>query len=220
MLMNWSLDAEGSLEMGDQNPVAIFFVSIALWIFATFHEMERKHLRSERLAALKRRRCWKKSDVRYLETLGLRAAALKRMQRLTGRGRPVVTPHRPLSVFLDDKLSFLGHLFGPNSTAVQRRQGLKHAPWFPHIVESLYRAEHEISRRQHIQQPSADAEMRVGRELGISPATVHSLCVRVRQERRRSNVAADFPLLTLIEYETWMRTGECQLLELSTDTSK
>jgi hypothetical protein len=98
-------------------------------------------------------------------------------------------------------------LFDSASTPNERRRALKHWPWWPHYVEALYRGEHELAKRKGVPGPSNEAKIMVGKALGISAATVHSICCEIRGQRKECEDSANFPAMTLVEYEEWMRSG-------------
>jgi hypothetical protein len=173
-------------------------------VYQALLKAERDHLRGELLAAYRRRRHWKKSDVKNLKSLGVNNAALKRMDRLVGTGRPVVPPHRPFDEAVLTKISAFLTLFGDDGSADNRKQALRQWPWWPHYLEALYRGEHALAKEQGIPGPSDYAERLVGRELGISPATLHRICGEIRRKRKEWDGAADFPPITLSEFRDWM----------------
>jgi hypothetical protein len=182
---------------------AYFQKSIVAWL----ERLEQQHYRGQRLAAYRRRHAWKKSDIPHLESLGVNQAARSRMGRLEGRGRPVVKPHRPLDDMIISTVSALQSLFDTAALPSQRRQAFKLWLWWSHYVEALYRGEHEIAKSRGLKSPSTEAELTVGAALGISSASVHSICGKIRKMRAEDAESANFPSLTLAEYEGWMQTG-------------
>jgi hypothetical protein len=175
-------------------------------------EADLQNRRAERLAAYQRRHSWKKSDIPHLNTLGINKAALRRMERLTGRGRPVVKPHKALALAVATKIHDLGPLVNLLSPPDKRRRAFKLWPWYQHYVEALYRGEHALAKKKGIAGPSDYAEREVGRALGISAATVHAISGKIRLMRKEWDGSADFPSMTLDQYDKWMKTGErpCQ----------
>lgn len=161
---------------------------------------EREHHRAELLAAYKRRTDWKKSDIYHLRSLGVNKAALRRMERLEGTGRPVVSSHQDLGSKVLEKLQPLQPLFDPNSTSAERKKAFKRWPWWPHYVEALYRGEHALAKERGIAAPSVYAERLVGQALGISAAKLHSICGEIRRMRKEWDGSANFPTMTLSEY--------------------
>jgi len=182
---------------------AHFQKSIVAWL----ERLEQQHYRGQRLAAYRHRHAWKKSDIPHLESLRVNQAARNRMERLEGRGRPVVKPHRPLDDTIIGTLSALQSLFDTAASPSQRRQAVKLWPWWNHYVEALYRGEHELAKSRGLKSPSTEAELAVGTALGMSPASVHGVCGKIRKMRAEDAESANFPRLTLAEYEEWMRTG-------------
>jgi hypothetical protein len=137
---------------------AYFQKSIVAWL----ERLEQQHYRGQRLAAYRRRRAWKKSDIPHLESLGVNQAARNRMERLEGRGRPVVKPHRPLDDTIVRIFGALQSLFDAAAPPSQRRQAFKLWPWWNHCVEALYRGEYELAKSRGLKSPSAEAEIAVG----------------------------------------------------------
>lgn len=170
---------------------------------------EERHHRAELLAAYRRRHSWKKSDLAHLESLGVNKAAHSRMTRLTGIGRPVVRPHQPLGGAVVAKALALQPLFSPDSTRAERVRALKSWPWWKHHVEALYRGEHDLAKTTGAVGPAEHAEALVGNALGISPAKVHAICGDIRRLRAEWDGAANFPAMSLGEFEEWMTTGIC-----------
>jgi hypothetical protein len=183
--------------------LVFFQKSIMAWL----ERLEQQNYRGQRLAAYRRRHQWKKSDIPHLKSLNVNVAAQRRLGRLEGLGRPVVKPHRPFDHTILEALSAVQPLFDESASVSQRRQAFKSWPWWSHFVEALYRGEHELAKGQDIRSPSTEAELAVGSALGISPASVHSVCGKIRKMRADDAESANFPSLTLVEYEKWMQTG-------------
>jgi hypothetical protein len=207
-----SIESEGKEEFS-QNIVTGLLVIILLGIASVHRSLaswaenvERQHHRAELLAAYRRRHAWKKSDIRHLKSLNVNRAAQSRMERLVGRGRPIVRPHQPLDAEILKKMSALQSLLDPDASPDKRRQAFKLWPWWPHYVEALYRGEHAIAKKRGTKGASTEAEISVGRALGISAATVHSICGEIRSKRKADEGSADFPAMTLAEYESWMES--------------
>ena len=188
--------------------VGLVALSIGKTLVTWAQNVERRHHRAQLLDAYRRRKAWKKSDIPRLESLGVNAAARRRMERLAGRGRPVVRPHQPLDVAVVTKFNALRSLFDPEASPEERRQALKLWPWWPHYVEALYRGEYAIAKQRGAKGASVETELTVGKALGISSAAVHSLCGGIRRMRKDDAESANFPAMTLAEFETWMRTGK------------
>jgi hypothetical protein len=190
--------------------VALFsaYQSLEAWA----ENLERQHRRSQLLAAYRRRHAWKKSDIPHLRSLDVNSAAQHRMKRLVGRGRPVVKPHRPLDAVIINKVEAFQALADPNASPDKRRRAFKQWPWWSHYVEALYRGEHALAKDRGAKGASTEAEIVVGRALGISAATVHSICGEIRRKRKEDSESANFPAMTLAEYEGWMES-ETSLLE-------
>jgi hypothetical protein len=186
---------------------AVLWVVALLVAFMALLKAERDHHRGELLAAYKRRKQWKKSDVQNLNSLGVNKIALRRIEKLVGTGRPVVPPHQPFGDVAAKKLVAFLALCDERSSAEQRKQAFKQWPWWPHYVEALYRGEHALAKTRGIAGPSEHAERLVGSELGISASTVHRICGEIRRKRKEWDGAADFPAMTLSEYRGWMEAG-------------
>lgn len=187
--------------------IGLVIIAVSKTLASWSEDLERRHNRAELLAAYRRRHDWKKSDLAHLESLNVNASARKRMRRLGGRGRPVVKPHQPLEVTIIEKLNAFSSLVDPEALPAQRRIGLKLWPWWPHFVEALYRGEHVLAKERRLRNPAQEAEILVGKALGISSATVHTVCGNIRSMRKEDTESANFPSMTLAEYEDWMETG-------------
>lgn len=169
-----------------------------------FDDAERKHDRGERLEAYRLRHSWKKSDIRNLLSLGVNLPAHRRMQRLGGTGRPIVKPHRAFAEEITEKLTAFQLLADPGASPAQRRKAVRQLPCWPDFVEALYRGEHELAKTQRIKNASAEIEITVGRALGISASTVHSICGSIRRKRKENPESADCPTMTIAECEHWI----------------
>ena len=170
---------------------------------------DRAHDRAQRLEAYRRRREWKQSDIPRLESLGVNAAARSRMERLPSlRGRPTIRAHSPLAEVILAKAGALGSMYDPLGTPASRLKALKAFPWWMHHAEALYRGVHEEARRRCLPGPADHAERVVGRALGISPSSLRSLCGAVRAMRARDEACANFPAVTMAQYEEWLLTGK------------
>jgi hypothetical protein len=183
---------------------ALFWVIVLAAAFMALLKAELDHHRGELLAAYRRRKKWKKSDVQNLKSLGVNEVALRRTEKLTGTGRPVVPPHQPFGEVAARKFIAFVRLCDEGSTPEQRKQAFKLWPWWPHYVEALYRGEHALAKERGIAGPSEHAEHLVGSELGVSASTVHRICGEIRRKRKEWDGAADFPPMTLGEYRGWM----------------
>jgi len=188
--------------------IGLLMLSIAKTLVTWAQNAERRHSRAQLLDAYRRRHAWKKSDIPRLESLGVNVAARRRMERLAGRGRPVVRPHQPLDVAIVTKLNAFRSLVDPEASPDERRQALRLWPWWPHYVEALYRGEYAIAKQRGTKGASVETELAVGKALAISAAAVHSLCGRIRRMRKDDEESANFPAMTLAELETWMQTGK------------
>jgi hypothetical protein len=182
--------------------VALFSARQSLEAWA--ENLQRQYRRRQLLAAYRRRHAWKKSDIPNLQSLGANSTAQRRMERLVGRGRPVVKPHRPLDAEIVNKVEAFQVLVDPDASPDKRRRAFKQWPWWPHFVEALYRGEHALAKDQGTKGASTEAEIAVGRALGISASTVHSICGDIRRKRKEDPESANFAAMTLVEYEGWM----------------
>lgn len=181
---------------------------IANALSSALEEAERRHHRGEKAAAYRLRRAWKKSDVTNLKTLNLNATAQKRIELLSGKGRPVVKAHRPLDQVISEGVQAFLPLVSPDASPSDRKRAFKKWPYWKHHVEALFRGEHELAKMRGIAGPASHAERLVGSALGISVASVHAICGEIRVKRKEWEGAADFPPMTLEVYEQWMKTGD------------
>jgi hypothetical protein len=180
---------------------------LAFILYQWAESAERRYRRGQLLAAYRERHIWKKSDVTRLKSLGVNKAAQNRMQRLAGTGRPVVKTHQPLEYLICSKLSAISSLLDKTASVEERKKAFKIWPWWPHYVEALYRGEHSNAKERGTRSASIEAELLVGAALGISSATVHSICGEIRSQRKNDEASADFPSMTLTEYNRLMANG-------------
>ncbi len=174
-----------------------------------YEQAERNYHRAELLTAYRQRTSWKKSDIPRLSTLGINAVARRRMERVTGTGRPVVKSHEDLASVIVRKISSVQALFASQaSTSADRRKAFRLSPWWAHCVESMYRGEHALAKACRIADASGQAESAVAHALRISPSSVHYFCGTIRRLRREDPDAANFPAITVAEFEAWMSKGQ------------
>jgi hypothetical protein len=200
-------DAEKpSLDFMPLIPIVVILVLLFAYeaIEKWWYELERRHARAERLKAYRLRHSWRKGDMTNLLSLGVNAPALRRMERLTGKGRPVVNPHQDLAMQIADKFAALHALADPDASPDRRRRAFRRQPWWPHYVEAVYRAEYERAKTRGISDTSAETELLVGRALGISASTVHRICGRIRRLRKEKPEMANCPQITIADYQRWM----------------
>jgi hypothetical protein len=182
--------------------VLIFaYDAIEQWL----NDLERRHDRAQLLEAYRRRRAWKKSDIRNLLSLDVNAPARCRMERLVGTGRPVVKPHRPFVQEAAGKLTAVQTLIDPTSSVMKRTKAFKQWPWWPRFVEALYRGEYALVKDRGVRNASAETEISVGEALGVSASTVHNICRRVRRERQQTPESTSDLSMTIAEYEVWVK---------------
>ncbi|MCP3463083.1 hypothetical protein [Bradyrhizobium sp. CCGUVB23] len=187
--------------------VGVLVLAVGRSLVAWAEGLDRRYRRGQLLAAYRCRHSWKKSDIRRLEALGVNRHAQKRMQRLAGRGRPVVAAQKPLEDMLVARINAFSLLAGPEGSPQERRRRFKDWPWWKHHVEAYYRGEYEIAKRQGMKSPAMEAEFRVGSALGMSASAIHSICAQIRRMRQEDELSANFPAETLADYERWMAHG-------------
>ncbi|MBV9826968.1 MAG: hypothetical protein JO001_15020 [Alphaproteobacteria bacterium] len=188
--------------------VGVALLALYRWIVESDRKAQRNHIRGERLAAYRVRHRWKPSDIRPLLSIGVSEVAQRRMAALKGRGRPVVKPHRPFEGELVDKLTRFCNLFRPDATPSERRRSLKEGPWWKHEVEALYRGELAQARAMRIKGAYDHAERAIAATLRISQGKVHAICTEIRAMRRSDAGSANFPAMTLADYDAWMECGK------------
>lgn len=149
------------------------------------------------------RQRWKKSDERALHTLPLNAVARRKVQRLSGTGRPIVKPHQPLAIHLLGKVRNVLPLVLENATPQERRRAFWHWPWHEACVEALYRGEHAQAKAEGLPDAARKAEEKVADALWISRSTVHQICVKVR----RASDEDVHPPMRIKDFEDWMSGG-------------
>lgn len=189
--------------------IGLAFVSIRNAVEAAAEQAVLKHQRAELRDAYKKRGQWKKSDITYLKTLKLNRYALARIEHLSGTGRPSVKAHRPLEEVIISAVSAFNTAYDPASDPRERLKALRTTYWWPHYVEAMYRGEHSRAKQARERMASVNSEIAVGRALGMSASTVHTICGEIRRKRREWDGAANFPPMTLVEFEEWMQTGKC-----------
>ena len=177
-------------------------------ISTALNSAERTHNRAALLRAYKRRHSWKKADIPRLLTLDLNDIARRRLERVAGgRGRPVVSPHRPFAEVIEVTLTNLRTMFDESTSPTDRLRMLRTTPWWAYVVEALYRGEHEFARENHLKSPSSVAEIAVGGALNTSPKSIRKICAEVRRKRRDGTALPDSPAITVTEFEHWKKTG-------------
>jgi hypothetical protein len=181
--------------------------TFARWAEASARNAERAHERGELLAAYRCRSSWKKADVPRLQSLDINAVARRRVLRVTGVGRPMVRFHQPLGTILAGRFAEFQTLCHPTASPEQRKRALEQWPWYRHYVEALYRGELVRAKRTGIAQPSKHAEDVVGAALNKSPASIHKICGVIRALRKEDAGAANFPPMTLDEFNRLLRNG-------------
>lgn len=209
------LSANPDQKVTPSNPLYAFYVLLGFMFGEILHQLDRavreadrQYKRAELKQAYEQRRSWRKSDIPRLQTLELNQQARLRLSRLTGRGRPVVRPHLPLSKFLVGGLVTYLIAYGPNSARSERLPALKQTKFWPHYVEALYRGEHAQAKARNVGSPSSVAEETVGRAVHMSASAVHAMCGKIRALRKDDPESANFPQMTLVEFEVWMNTGK------------
>ncbi len=177
-------------------------------IAAMVEKAEQQHRQRAVIAARRVRHSWKKSDLPGLRSLGITIEA-EDQRKLRSRGRPVVLIHKPLCSTIINRLSEVQPLFDSSSSPHQRKQALKlFWPWWHHYVEALYRGELARAKAMRIAHASDHAEELVGAAFAISASRVHSICGKIRRLRKEWDGAANFPEMTLDDFNDWMTTGE------------
>jgi hypothetical protein len=109
---------------------------------------------------------------------------------------------------LRDRLTSWSALFRDDATPDERRRSFEGCPWWKHHVEALYRGELERARIRQIRGAYDHAERAVAHALRVSQGTVHAICGDIRAMRRADAESANFPPMTLAEYEEWMERGK------------
>jgi hypothetical protein len=85
---------------------------------------------------------------------------------------------------------------------------LKQTPFWPEIVEGLYRGEHAATRERGERSPSMRAEELIADCLGISDSSIRKICVAVRKARRLEGKRPESGLLLrMSEFQAWKRDG-------------
>jgi hypothetical protein len=193
-------------------PIAVVvgaaYLAFTGWLEEAERKAQRGHLRRERLAAYRVRHQWKASDVRPLLSIGVPEGVQRRLAGLKGRGRPVVRWHRPLEAVLSENLTHWLNLFHEDATPAERRRSIRAWPWWKHHVEALYRGELALARDKRLKSPHDCAERTVADALWMSQGALHAICVEIRAMRRVDAGSANFPPMTVLEYERWMEHGE------------
>jgi hypothetical protein len=187
--------------------IALLFVVAHEAILDAARDAEARHNRGELLRAYRNRRRWKASDRANLMTLNLSPAAHRRLERLAGKGRPVVEQHRELAEVMVEKLQPIAIMASKTASPNDRLRAMKALPWWPHFVESLYRGEHQLAKVRGDRSPAFAAECLVAHDLGVSQSTVHRLCGDIRRVRQACADDANFEPQTLTDLQAWLATG-------------
>jgi hypothetical protein len=184
--------------------------------FREWPRAEEEHLRKARLRAYRNRHRWRKADIPRLLKLGVNIAAQRRMARILeskSSGRGVVGEY--ISLF--DTLCFWERQFQEFGTASMhpnsRLAFIKTTPWWPNFVEAMYRAKLaalQEDRHHQIQEygrgkRSEHAEQAVADIVGLSSATVHAICQKVREKQKHG--APKDPALSISEFQRVLETG-------------
>jgi hypothetical protein len=113
--------------------------------------------------------------------------------RTTGWQRTAGREAIPASrVAIVTKLSAFQSFVDPDVSPDKRRRAFKTWPWWQHYVEALYRGEHALAKDRGTRSASIEAEESVGRTLGISASTVHTICGGIRRMRKADEGSAKF----------------------------
>lgn len=183
---------------------------IVLQVEETCRRGQISHRRAALLHAYRLRRKWRKADARRLHEIGVSASALTHLQRVkAGKspGRGVVQQYEPLGAAISRLAAMVEAACDPKTASYDRIKILKRTPWWPYFVESLYRGERADAKRKGAKEPSVTAERSVADCTGLTDATVHKLCEKVRRERREGNAPPDSPSLRVTEFKAWMLSG-------------
>jgi len=172
-------------------------------------EKQNAHRRAALREAYRRRRHWRKADIPKLRALGVCPAADRRLQRIESAkspGRGVIRSYSPLDETLTTGIAHLSAFFDPATPPAKRLALLKKTrPWWPYVVEALYRGEYHARKSGQTKSPSEIAEQEVARRLGVSPAVVRKLCTAVRQERGAA--PPDCPPIPMAHFDVWLQKG-------------
>ena len=185
-----------------------YFIVLGVAIYHALKEWPEKRRRAQLLAAYRERHSWKKGDLSRLRALDVNKWALRRMERLVGRGRPVVPKARTLLEEIEDKLNDIVLLFDRHTPSIGRRRALRNWPCWPEYVEALYRGEYFKAKESGVKSPSEEAERSVGRALGMSEAAVRKTCGGVRRKRAACPDRPNMPAITLAEFEGWFEADD------------
>jgi hypothetical protein len=206
-------DPHSPLDNLSTTTVAIVILIIALicWV----QKLPETHRQAARLRAYQRRSQWRKADLRHLERLGVHVSTprLKQIETSKAPGRGVVRRYHSPDVMLRAGMMHFNAIFGSTTMPNARLHYLKKIPsLWNRVVEALYRGEHSLRKASRQRAPSVAAEEAVAQGLGLSSATVHKRCSKVRRERQ--GASPDFPALTLWQFEKWRQDGDLIWLEL------
>ncbi len=187
-------------------PVHAIFGGI---IFRWLEGEQNGHRRAALLEAYRRRRHWRKADIAKLRALGVSPAADRRLQRIESAkspGRGVIRSYSPLGETLMAGITHLRAYYDPATPPGKRLAVLKKTrPWWPYIVEALYRGEYHARKSSQTKSPSEIAEHEVARRLRVSPSVVHKLCTAVRQER--GDARPDCQPIPMAHFDVWLQKG-------------
>lgn len=212
--------SQGLSNLGAEQSSKLFIGAIVFMACMKFQSIieyvnkaEHNYDRSELLAAYRQRHSWRRSDIKRLRTLSLNGPALRRLEKLEGKGRPVVQAHQPLAEKIVRSVHSFANLFSQQASPQDRRAALKEWPWWDHRVEAMYRSEHQLAKQAGIPDSSGHAERTVGKALGLSSSSVHAICNKIRKMRKDDPESANFPPMALKDYEQFIETGDPTLLD-------
>ncbi|WP_376100916.1 hypothetical protein ACE7GA_26730 (plasmid) [Roseomonas sp. CCTCC AB2023176] len=197
--------------MRDLVGFAEFIKGIETGIRRAWERAHEGHRRAAILRAYKLRHRWRRGDRHRLEELGVSQIGRAHFDRITAarrRGRPVVTPYLPLAAAVCTTLETLVALGDRNTAPHIRRRLLRATPFWPHVVEAVYRGEYAGALARGVVTPSTHAEEETGRACGLAGDSVRKLATGVRRSRRETGDPAWFPSISAAEFVRWTRTTE------------
>jgi len=197
-----------------QLALAVMIVGLLVYIMSSWEAWQDAHIRQTRLAAYRRRARWRKADLPRLVELGIPRRRIERIIDANRcRGRGVVPRYQSLDAMMTEMAAQFGALLSPETPPHTRLAILKQTPFWPEIVEALYRGEHAAAKERRERSASTLAEELVARCLGLSDSSVRKVCVAIRKARPlEAEPSEPGFLLRVSEFERWLRSGNLQML--------
>jgi hypothetical protein len=178
-------------------------------LITSLEQARENHKRRAKLDAYQVRNSWKASDKNKIEQLDPSDAVRRRLERLSGRGRPVIKDYVSLDNGIRNALFAINQFYGPATSPQLRLMILKKTPWLPHFIDAVYSTEHAAIRARTRRHAAEDAKERTREVFRTDRDTVKRAVTAARAERRRHGWDRDKVLeMSAKDFECWLQTGK------------